>query len=207
MGTIIADIEAAFEDVLAALAESRSGILEKYTRFATPIVCWAPTAEAVPIPALRTCLTQWYALRGDRTLPDWRDFRSEEFGAIVSRSSVVDPIPGSTDLRYRIFGSRLAESAGRDWEGATVGDIARASRCLGPIMVRAVYNLARGRRIPVYTRHARAQSRRVDEWHRVVLPFRVSDQSDVRFLSAVEIVEGSDVGQPDVRALDPSIHK
>ncbi len=207
MGTIIADIEAAFEDVLAALAESRSGILEKYTRLATPIVCWAPAAETVPIPILRTCLTQWHALRGERTVPDWRDFRSEEFGAIVSRSSVVDPIPGSTDLRYRIFGSRLAESAGRDWEGATVGDIARACRCLGPIMARAVYNLARDRKVPVYTWHARAHSRRVDEWHRIVLPFHAPDRSDIRFLSAVEVIEGEEVGQPEARALRLSIHK
>ncbi|MBL8834531.1 MAG: PAS domain-containing protein [Rhodospirillales bacterium] len=185
----IADPEAAFEDVLVALAQSRSGVLEKYTRFAAPTVCWSPAVEAVPIPALRNGLARWHALRGDRQIPDWHDFRSEEFGMIVSRSSVVDPIPGTTDLRYRIFGSRIAESVGRDWEGATIGDIARAEHRLGPVMIRAVYILAHERKVPVYTRHSRARGRYVDEWHRIVLPFRTPESSGIRFLAAAEVVE------------------
>lgn len=203
MGTFIADIEAAFEDVLAALAENRFGILEKYTRLATPIVCWAPAAEAVPIPILRNCLAQWHALRGDRAMPDWRDFRSEDFGAIVSRASVVDPIPGSTDLRYRIFGSRVAECVGRDWEGSTIGDIARSYHSLGPILVRAVYNLARERKVPVYTWHTRAFNRRIDDWHRIVLPFQVPASTEMRFLSAVEVIEG---GISETVMLHQAIH-
>jgi hypothetical protein len=193
VGTLIADLESAFEEVLAALAENRNGILEKYTQFAPPIVCWEPTLDDVPIAVHRECLTRWHLLRGERQIPDWSDFRTEEFGAVVTRSTVVDPIPGTTDLRYRIFGSRVAENEGRDWEGATLGDVAQVRRSLGPLLIRAVYLLARERRVPVYTWHARATGGRFDGWHRLVLPFAAPAPHDIRFMSAIE-VEGA---QPD----------
>jgi len=197
VGTLIADLESAFEEVLAALAENRNGILEKYTQLAPPIVCWEPTLDDVPIAIHRDCLTRWHLLRGTRQLPDWRDFRTEEFGAVVTRSTVVDPIPGTTDLRYRIYGSRVAENEGRDWEGATLGDVARVRRSLGPLLIRAVYILARERRVPVYTWHARATGNHFDGWHRLVLPFAAPAPYEVRFMSAIEVV-GSQVDAPAV---------
>ncbi len=200
MGTLIADLEAAFEEVLAALAENRNGILEKYTQLAPPIVCWAPTLDDVPIPVHRECLTRWHLLRGERQLPDWSDFRTEEFGSVVTRSTVVDPIPGTTDLRYRIFGSRVAESAGRDWEGATLGDVARVRRSLGPLLIRAVYILARERQVPVYTWHARAAGGRVDGWHRLVLPFVAPAPYGIRFMSAIEVEKAATDAPSENRA-------
>jgi hypothetical protein len=197
VGTLIADLESAFEEVLAALAENRNGILEKYTQLAPPIVCWEPTLDDVPIAVHRECLTRWHLLRGTRQLPDWGDFRTEEFGAVVTRSTVVDPIPGTTDLRYRIYGSRVAENEGRDWEGATLGDVARVRRSLGPLLIRAVYILARERRVPVYTWHARATRSHFDGWHRLVLPFAAPAPYEVRFMSAIE-VEGAEVDAPAV---------
>ncbi|MBI3504893.1 MAG: PAS domain-containing protein [Proteobacteria bacterium] len=187
MSALISDLEAAFEEVLAALAENRNGVLEKYTDLSPPVVTWEPAPESIPIPVLADCLTRWHALRGARALPDWSDFRTEEFRSVVTRATIVDPVPGTTDMRYRLFGSRLTEIAGRDWEGSTLSDMAKARRSLGPLLIRAVYILARERQIPAYTWHARATRSQIEGWHRLVLPFSAPEPYGIRFVAAMEV--------------------
>jgi len=203
VNALISDLEAAFEEVLSALAENRNGVLEKYTDLAPPVVAWEPTPEQIPVPILSDCLRRWRALRGARSLPDWCDFRTEEFRSIVTRATIVDPIPGTMDLRYQLYGSRLAEIAGQDWEGATVSDLVRARRSLGALLIRAVYILARERQLPAYTWHPRPVRGRIEGWHRLVLPFSAPEPLGIRFVAAIEVdMAVVPVPPPAVKTID-----
>lgn len=184
MADLIDDLEATFEEVLAALCENRNGILRRYTVFAPPVVIWDPAPDSVPVPALQAALACWQTLRGTRALPDWRDFHVEEFGPLAANATVVDPIPGTRDLRYRIFGSQLAETMGQDWEGSTAIEVCEARRTLGPLICRAVFLIARERRECVYTFHSDDYRGRPHAVHRVVLPFAVPEPHGVRFVAA-----------------------
>ncbi len=191
----IDDLESAFEEMLAALAREDAASLARFTRLKPPVVSWAPAPDRLPVQILRDCLAHWQTLCEGRTLPDWSDFRTEEFRNAVTRASIVDPVPGTNDMRYRIIGSRLAECIGHDWEGATVGDMARARRSIGPLLAHAVYVVARTRRVPVYTWHARASGGlRIEGWHRLILPFAVSPPNEIRFVSVVD-VDGAATGR------------
>ncbi len=187
MSALISDLEVAFEEVLIALSENRNGVLEKYTDLTPPVVTWEPTPEHVPVPVLGDCLKRWDALRNGRAMPDWSDFRTEEFRSVVTRASIVDPVPGTTDMRYRLYGSRLTEIAGRDWEGSTLSDMAKVRRSLGPLLFRAVYIIARERQIPAYTWHARSTRSQIEGWHRLVLPFSAPEPYGIRFVTAIEV--------------------
>jgi hypothetical protein len=184
MAHAIDDLESAFEEVLAALCENRNGLLLRYCVFAPPVVTWDPPPDSVPVPALRAALECWLALRGTRTLPDWRDFHVEEFGPLAANATVVDPIPGTRDLRYRIFGSQLAETIGQDWEGSTAIEICQTRRTIGPLICRAVFLIACERRTCVYTFHSDDYRGQPHAVHRVVLPFAVPEPHRVRFVAA-----------------------
>jgi hypothetical protein len=204
LGIRIDDLDSAFEEVLAALAREDSAPLARYTRLRPPVVSWAPPSSELPVPLLRDCLLHWNSLRTGRPLPDWRDFRTEDFRHAVTRASIVDPVPGTDDMRYRIIGSRLAEYIGHDWEGATVREMARARRSIGPLLAHAVYVLAYRRRLPVYTWHSRAApGARLEGWHRLILPFSAPAPGDIRFVSVVE-VDGAAQARPAAARSIPS---
>ncbi|MBI1243651.1 MAG: PAS domain-containing protein [Alphaproteobacteria bacterium] len=187
----IENLDAAFDEVQAAVTRDDMMLLSRFTRLTLPIVIWSPSPEALTVKSLRDCLVHWQELRADRQMPDWRDFRTEDFRDVVTRSTIVDPVPGSKDFRYRIIGSRLAEHLGQHWEGATIREIARARRSLGPILAHAVYVIASTRQVPVYTWHSSASRRGgVQGWHRLSLPFASDPPAEIRFVSVVE-VEGA----------------
>lgn len=184
MADPIDDLEAVFEEVLAALRENRNGLLRRYAAFAPPVVIWDPPPDSVPVPALRSALECWLALRGGRALPDWRDFHVEEFGPLAAIATVVDPIPGTRDMRYRIFGTQLAETIGQDWEGSTAIEICEARRTFGSLICRAVFLIARERRKCVYTFNSDEYRGQPHAVHRVVLPFAVPEPYGIRFVAA-----------------------
>lgn len=188
MGMQIDDLDAAFDEVRAALVREDHSILARFTRLSPPVVSWEPAPDRLPIQLLRDCLMHWHALREDRQIPDWSDFRTEDFRAAVTRATIVDPVPGSNDMRYKVIGSRLAEHIGPNWEGATIRDVTRARRSIGPLLAHVVYVMARERRTPVYTRHVQAPaSGGLDDWHRLTLPFAAMEPGEIRFVSVVEI--------------------
>jgi hypothetical protein len=204
MAELIDDLEAVFEEVLGALRESRNGLLRRYALVMPPEVVWDPAPDSVPVPALRAALENWNALRGDRALPDWREFHVEDFGSLAANATVVDPIPGTRDLRYRIFGSQLAETVGQDWEGSTAIEICEARRTLGPLLCRAVFLIARERRKCVYTFHSDDYRGRPHAVHRVVFPFAVAEPHGVRFVAAIA-AEASALGQATAVDIAPAV--
>ncbi|MBI3507442.1 MAG: hypothetical protein HY059_21615 [Proteobacteria bacterium] len=173
----------AFRTALDGLARGDSGALDRtFTDLGLkkPVLVLEPATKALPDATLRTVHAHWLALRGDRDMPDWPDFSIEGLGVDAVHLAVVDPVPGTSDFRFEVYGSSVIGAARRDYRGETVREMGLRVGTPGPLLYRAVYALVKQRRVPAYTWNVAPPWQKVEAWNRLVLPFALD--GDIRFL-------------------------
>jgi hypothetical protein len=164
-----------------------------------PFVKEAPDASDISDPRLVQLLSHWAGLNtglGPGELPPATRIDPLQLGFILGWLMVIDPIDGGADFRYRLYGSNIAATTGRDLTGLKVSD----SFPLFADWTREVYRSVLSQRRPVLTRHSPRRYVRVDQWERLILPFADRDGSVGRLLIGAVIVgkklEGDDVRLP-----------
>ncbi|MFZ5791711.1 MAG: PAS domain-containing protein [Pseudomonadota bacterium] len=80
---------------------------------------------------------------------------------------IMEPLEGGADFRYRLYGTEIAATTGRDLTGCKVSDsfpqfAAWTSR---------VYRDVMARKRPMLTRHSPQRYVPVHQWERLILPF------------------------------------
>jgi hypothetical protein len=164
-----------------------------------PSVKEAPEASDISDPRLVKLLQHWATLTaglGPSELPSIARIDPLQLGFILGWLMMMDPIDGGRDYRYRLYGSAIAGTTGRDLTGLKVSDSFPA---FAEWAIEVYQNVMRQRR-PVLTRHSPRRYVRVDQWERLILPFAEKDGSVGRLLVGAVIVgkkiEGDDVRLP-----------
>jgi hypothetical protein len=176
--------ESTFERVFDELARGETATLDSHFAgrgLPLPRVVWNPDNEVLPDASLRATHAHWSAMRKDRAMPDWRDLRAEELGVDVVNLAVVDPVPGTLDYRFALYGSAVAGAAKRDYRGETVREMALRTGTPGPLLYRAVYAMVQKTGLPAFTWNVAPPWQAVAGWNRIVLPF-AADDAAIRFL-------------------------
>jgi len=194
--------EDAFVEAFEALASGDAGPLDRHFAregLSPPRIVWEPRPDALPDDAiLRATYAYWDRIRGRHLLPDWCDFHAEDLGVDIVHLAVVDPIPGTDDFRFAVYGSAVSDTSLRDYRGDTVREMTLRAGTPLPILYRVVYALARQRRSPAFTWSVAPAWQPVLAWNRLVLPFAHAD--DLRFLVCLRGEGKRDVPEDDLRA-------
>ena len=74
-------------------------------------------------PKLRAVLNLWESKRGSRIAPARNDFDPAELKSVLPCVTLVDVLYDPLDFRYRLVGSSMVESYGRDVTGLSVNDL------------------------------------------------------------------------------------
>lgn len=127
-----------------------------------------PDEADLPLEQLRSVLRYWKGLPRVEGVPDILRVDPEALLAALGYIMLIDIDERSGDLRYALYGSRIAEVAGFDMTGKSVWDIPTTS----PIQTffAACYMAARQLKCALYTVHKAPPSITVSHWHRIILP-------------------------------------
>lgn len=144
---------------------------------------WDPDAAAMP-PLLAELYRCWRDLAPPGGLPHLSQITPMAVRPALGYVSLLDPVDGGTEFRYRLYGSAMAAISGFDLTGKLQSE-APVSAHLREFVIaidRAVYRTGR----PFYSCHRPGNARRVAAWHRLSLPL-VNDQGAVARLLAVNL--------------------
>jgi hypothetical protein len=115
---------------------------------------------------LRALAGHWAGLaRADR-LPGRADLDPVALSRWLGNLILVQVVDGGADFRFRLYGSKVAESNHRDMTGLSVNALPATDVAI----VAGGYREALARRAPVYRGHTIIDDGRTFTWERVILP-------------------------------------
>jgi len=162
-----------------------------------PFVKESPEPGEITDERLVQLLAHWHGLRAataPESLPPVTQIAPEELRFILGWLMIMEPLDGGADFRYRLYGSNIATTTGRDLTGHLVSD----SFPLFANWTATVYRSAIARRVAVLTRHAPRRYVRVDRWERLILPF-AGASGDVERLLVGAVIIGERIAGDRVR--------
>ncbi|WP_189994745.1 PAS domain-containing protein [Thalassobaculum fulvum] len=95
---------------------------------------------------------------------------------------LLDSLRDGFDARYRVYGSGIANYAGRDWTGATVSEMNAVTRTSLSLMYRACYRAVYRARFALFTQHVSPSWLSARSWRRLILPLFAGDGACSGFL-------------------------
>ena len=183
------------QDILDAAADIAA---DRWTQSLGPdveVILRDPDMRAIEDERLAFRLHYWHnvrAERGDGRFPPGA-VRPEALVPILGHLMVLDVERGGMDARYRLYGSRIAEHAGKDWTGYLVSEMNRLTRTTLAVAYRAIYAHVHATGEAVFTRNVSPPWLVATSWWRLILPVHGSDGAVVRFL-----VGNIPSGTPDI---------
>jgi hypothetical protein len=157
-----------------------------------PYVKEDPGPGEIGDPRLRTLLEHWKALAGG-TAPPLAAIDPLALRFILGWLMMMEPLDGGVDFRYRLYGTEIALTTGRDLTGASLSD----SFPTFAAWTSAVYRDVMARRRPVLTRHSPGGYVRTDQWERLILPYAGADGAIGRLLVGAVIIGKRHLGGAD----------
>lgn len=136
-----------------------------------PEVVWQPGLGDLPVEGLRFLLDYWQSARRDADLPPAGAIDPFTLKPVLGDVMVLEAEDGGRDFRYRLYGTRVADSSRFDWTGRSVEDMRRSLKGPGPAFYLAIYRAVLARRQPVYTLSPASVMFTDRFWARLVLPF------------------------------------
>ncbi len=127
-----------------------------------------PVEADLPLEKLRAVLRYWKGLPQVEGVPDLLRVDPEELRPALGYIMLIDIDERSGELRYALYGSKIAAVSGFDMTGKSVWDIPTTT----PIQTffAACYMAVRQLKCALYTVHKAPPSITVSHWHRIVLP-------------------------------------
>lgn len=139
------------------------------------------------------CLADWFRsrFRSDVGGVLYKQFDPLDVRPALGSIVVLEPMDNYTAYRYRLYGSQVADTYGRDLTGQTSQQLnTEATR-----NVRPQYQAAARNNITVYTEHDKERTRepdkiaRWDRWSRLILPLVDEDAQVKRILVSMVATE------------------
>lgn len=95
---------------------------------------------------------------------------------------LLDALRDGFDARYRVYGSGIANYAGRDWTGATVSEMNAVTRTSLSLMYRGCYRAVYRAGFALFTQHDSPSWLAARSWRRLILPLFSGDGTCCGFL-------------------------
>ena len=142
---------------------------------------WHPTTADTDQAAMRFLIAYWHQLRGDAELPQACDVSPFELKPALGHIVLIDVLEDGWDGRFRVYGTKVAETYGRDMTGRLVSEIDGGNYV--SVFFRALYRAACLRRAPYYSDHFPPPHEALESWQRLALPLAGPDGQVSRFLA------------------------
>lgn len=127
--------------------------------------------EQLPEPKLRVLFGYWQDLcRRHDQRPGREQVDVLDILPAAGNIMLLDVIRDGFDARYRVYGTGIADHAGRDWTGAAVSEMNAVTRTSLSLMYRACYRAVYRSGIPLYTQHSSPSWLAAKAWRRLILP-------------------------------------
>ena len=133
---------------------------------AAPQLDWDPSPQTFESDKLRRLNEHWRGL-AKGGLPARSDFFPEDVPYMLGNLALVDLCEQTGGLRYRVFGTTMAERYERDLTGT---EVAESAETLTRFFGAAFRGVLKERR-PLYTRHLPPKDAPVRDCQRLILPY------------------------------------
>lgn len=127
--------------------------------------------DILPESKLRFLLSYWQRLRdrhGGR--PGRGHVDILDMLPTAGNVMLLDSLRDGFDARYRVYGTGIADFAGRDWTGWTVSEMNKVTRTSLALMYRASYRAVHRAGVPLFTQHDSPPWLPARSWRRLILP-------------------------------------
>lgn len=172
-----------------------------------PRIVWSPAPDVLPTVPLARLLNYWRGLWQGESLPSATAIDPTDMRFILGNVMLVDVIDGGADFAYRLYGSKIAASVGRDITGRRVSSLAADFGEHLALYFGATFHAVLLRREPLYTEHmAASPDSPVERWQRLILPLTAADGTIMRLLVGNVPVSAEDFGPmfpQDVGVMEP----
>ena len=148
---------------------------------AAPRIVWSPVEADLPTPPMLAAHRHWTGLQRTGAAPHHGAIDPQGFVPALGFVNILETIPGSRDLRYRLFGSAAARISGFDMTGRLQSQHP-ASRYVTEFAL-ACSNACIARREPLFAEREPARAQRTVRWPRLLLPLSGDCGGIVRILS------------------------
>ncbi|MBS4047862.1 MAG: PAS domain-containing protein, partial [Alphaproteobacteria bacterium] len=172
------------EQLVADMLDDRQTVLKDYfvARSARlESLIWYPTVADTDQATMRFLIEYWHQLRGDADIPQASDVSPFELKPALGYIVLIDVLDDGWDGRFRLYGTKVAETYGRDMTGRLVSEIDGGNYV--SIFFRALYRAAWLRKAPYYSHHFPPSHVAVESWQRLALPLAGPDGQVSRFLA------------------------
>lgn len=155
---------------------------------------FADEMMSLPDAPLQFLYDFWLEKAGrDGGLSRREDFEMVALLPAVGNIMILDVEREGLDARYRLYGTLIARSAGKDWTGKTVSEMSAASKTNVALMYRAVYLAAYRTNRPLFTEHRSLPWLGARSWRRLMLPVTLTGTTCDQFIVGNVAVEGRDL--------------
>lgn len=142
---------------------------------------WHPTTADTNQSAMRFLIEYWHQLRGDAEIPLASDVSPFELKPALGHIVLIDVLDEGWNGRFRLYGTKVAETYGRDMTGRLISEIDGGNYV--SVFFRSLYRTAWLRKASYYTHHFPPPHVAVESWQRLALPLAGPDGQVCRFLA------------------------
>ncbi len=179
-----AQVREAGEELLRGAQTAIDALFAKFER-PPPAIVIDPDPAALDLPEHAALMAFWRDLPRDADgLPARAALRPEELRGMLGDLLLLEAEATGTDFVYRVYGTRVAQNAGQDWTGWTVGAMGLKIGASLSVFYRGVYVAAALARKPIYTAHEAPEWISHAIWRRLIVPLAGADGAPTWFLVA-----------------------
>lgn len=146
-------------------------------------IAWVTRPDELPEPKLAFLLEHWQRLAAEcGGVPERSDVDILDLVPAIGNLMMLEAERDGLDAVYRVYGTAVADRAGRDWTGYRVSEMNRITRTPASLLYRSCYLAVFRRQAPLFTEHASAKWLGVYSWRRLILPLAGEAGGCSRFL-------------------------
>lgn len=147
-------------------------------------ISWPTQPENLPDEKLAFLMAYWLTLeRHEGTgLPRQDKVDCLDLVPTLGNVMLLDIEREGFDARYRVYGTKIAAHASRDWTGWSVSDMNRETQTPAALLYRSGYRAVYRQKAPLYAEHASPRWVDVRSWRRLILPLADESGACSRFL-------------------------
>ena len=135
-----------------------------------PVIHWQPAAAELKLPELVYLRSFWDQIADpSAALPDPARIDPFVLKPALGNIMLLDVLDEGWDYRYRLYGSRIAEFAKRDYTGLRTSEL-QAGPWISMFYI-AMYRAVLQRPVLLYTENVPPAGVPTTRWHRLILPF------------------------------------
>lgn len=142
---------------------------------------WSPTTADTDQPILRFLIEYWDRLRDGDLLPPANAVSPFDLKPALGHVLLIDVLDDGWNGRFRVYGTKVAETYGRDMTGRLLSDIDGGN--YASIFFRSLYRASWLRKASYYSHHYPPAHVAVESWQRLALPLAGADGQVSRFLA------------------------